>query len=71
MSQSTYIFQLFSLPTEMYKTLIDAFASICRCVCNLLAERTNSSPVSSKLCIKLYLLNMFGLLGRIDIEIVT
>ena len=55
MSQNTYIFQLFSLPTEiMYKKVTHALGSICRCVCNRRAERTNSSPVSRKQGTKLY-----------------
>ena len=54
MSQNTYIFQLFSPPTEMYKNVTHVFGSICRCVCNRRAERTNSCPVSRKQCTKLY-----------------
>ena len=54
MSQNTYIFQLFSPPTEIYKKVTDVFGSICRCVCNRGAERTNLSPVSRKQCTKLY-----------------
>ena len=54
MSQNTYIFQLFSLPTEMYKKVTHVFGSICLCVCNRRAERTNSCPVSRKQCSKLY-----------------